>query len=90
MAWAIDLATGQTLALLQFQAGVQEIFAVQASPGFRFPELIPDDPAVIGNSFLLPLPCRSRRGAADAIPGLQGRGAVRFYPVCPERTCFDR
>jgi hypothetical protein len=25
-------------------------------PGRRFPELISDDPAVIGNSFLLPLP----------------------------------
>jgi hypothetical protein len=53
--WAIELATGQTLAFLQFQAGVQEIFAVQVLPGLLFPELIADDPALIGNSFLLPL-----------------------------------
>jgi len=54
--WVVELATGQTLAFLQFQAGVQEIFAVQVLPSCRFPELITDDPAVIGNSFLLPLP----------------------------------
>jgi uncharacterized protein (TIGR03032 family) len=54
--WAVELATGQTLAFLQFQSGVQEVFAVQVLPGLRFPELLTDDPAVIGNSFLLPLP----------------------------------
>jgi uncharacterized protein (TIGR03032 family) len=54
--WAVEVATGQTLAFLQFQAGVQEVFAVQVLPGVRFPELLTDDPAVIGNSFLLPLP----------------------------------
>jgi uncharacterized protein (TIGR03032 family) len=51
--WAIDLASGQTLAFLQFNEGVQEIFAVQVLPAV-FPEFISDDPAVIGNSFLLP------------------------------------
>jgi hypothetical protein len=54
--WAVELATGRTLAFLQFQAGVQEVFAVQVLPGRTFPELITDDPAAIGNSFLLPLP----------------------------------
>jgi uncharacterized protein (TIGR03032 family) len=53
--WALELATGRTLAFLQFEAGVQEIFAVQVLPGLRFPELLTDDPAVIGNSFLVPL-----------------------------------
>jgi len=52
--WAIDLATGQTLAFLQFEAGVQEIFAVAGLPGCSFPELITDDPTVIGNCFLVP------------------------------------
>ncbi len=52
--WAVDLVTGQTLAFLRFEAGVQEIFAVQVLPGQCFPELITDDPAVIGNSFLVP------------------------------------
>ena len=32
---------------------VIEIFAVQVLPGLRFPELSTDDPALIGNSFLL-------------------------------------
>jgi uncharacterized protein (TIGR03032 family) len=54
--WAIDLAGGQTLAFLQFEEGVQEIFAVQVLAGQRFPELVTDDPALIGNSFLVPLP----------------------------------
>jgi uncharacterized protein (TIGR03032 family) len=52
--WAIELATGRVLAFLEFQAGVEEIFAVQVLPGACFPELITNDPAVIGNSFLLP------------------------------------
>jgi uncharacterized protein (TIGR03032 family) len=52
--WAVDLATGQTLAFLRFEGGVQEIFAVQVLPGHCFPELITDDAAVIGNSFLVP------------------------------------
>jgi uncharacterized protein (TIGR03032 family) len=54
--WAVDLASGQTLAFLQYQSGVREVFAVQVLPSLRFPELITDDPAVIGNSFLLPVP----------------------------------
>src|SRR5262249_26056600 len=53
--WAIELATGRTLAFLEFQEGVQEIFAVQVLPGYTFPELITDDADLIGNSFLLPL-----------------------------------
>ncbi len=52
--WALDLVTGQTLAFLQFEAGVQEIFAVAVLPGCSFPELITDDPAIIGNCFLVP------------------------------------
>jgi uncharacterized protein (TIGR03032 family) len=53
--WAVELATGRTLAFLEFQEGVQEIFAVQVLPNSTFPELITNDAAVIGNSFLLPL-----------------------------------
>ena len=56
--WAIDLATGQTLAFLQFASGVQEIFAVQVLPA-RYPEFTSDDAALIGNSFLLPITKRN-------------------------------
>jgi uncharacterized protein (TIGR03032 family) len=53
--WAVDLASGKTLAYLKFEGGVQEIFAVQVLPGVRFPDLITDETEVIGNSFLLPV-----------------------------------
>jgi hypothetical protein len=52
--WIIHLQTGQTVAHLTFEAGVQEIFAVQVLPGLRFPELIPEDEQYVANSFVLP------------------------------------
>lgn len=51
---AVDLATGQLAALLRFEAGVQEIFAVAVLPGRRYPELINDDETVLENSFVVP------------------------------------
>jgi uncharacterized protein (TIGR03032 family) len=51
--WVVDLRTGQTVAFLRFESGVQEIFAVQALP-FRFPELLPDDHELVGSSYVLP------------------------------------
>lgn len=38
--WAVHIGTGQTIGLLKFTGGVQEIFAVQALPGMQFPEII--------------------------------------------------
>ncbi len=38
--WAVHIGTGQTIGLLKFTGGVQEIFAVQALPGMVFPEII--------------------------------------------------
>lgn len=38
--WAVHIGTGQTIGLLKFTGGVQEIFAVQALPGMLFPEII--------------------------------------------------
>jgi uncharacterized protein (TIGR03032 family) len=52
--WVIDIVTGQTVALLRFTDGVQEIFAVQATPGRRYPELVHDDAERIAGSFVLP------------------------------------
>src|SRR5262245_16533238 len=51
--WVVDLRTGQTVAFLRFESGVQEIFAVHALP-HRFPDLLPDDDELIGSSFVLP------------------------------------
>jgi uncharacterized protein (TIGR03032 family) len=38
--WAVHLKTGNTIGLLKFTGGVQEIFAVQALNGVLFPEII--------------------------------------------------
>jgi uncharacterized protein (TIGR03032 family) len=38
--WAVHIGTGNTIGLLKFTGGVQEIFAVQALKGALFPEII--------------------------------------------------
>jgi hypothetical protein len=50
----VDIVTGQTVALVQFEDAVQEVFAVQVLPGRRFPEIINDNPALLADSFVLP------------------------------------
>jgi hypothetical protein len=44
----VDLATGRRLAHLQFQSGVEEIFAVEVLPGSRFPAVSGPHPAADG------------------------------------------
>ena len=52
--WVVHIQTAETVAFLRFEEAVQEIFAVQALPGIRFPEILePDDP-LIGTSYVLP------------------------------------
>jgi uncharacterized protein (TIGR03032 family) len=51
---AIELNTGQVVALLRFESGVQEVFAVTVLPGRRYPDLINDDEALLENSFVVP------------------------------------
>jgi uncharacterized protein (TIGR03032 family) len=52
--WAVDIERGQVVAFLKFQEAVQEIFAVSLLSGVRFPDLINDDPQILGSSFVLP------------------------------------
>jgi uncharacterized protein (TIGR03032 family) len=52
--WVIDLQRGQVVAFLKFEEAVQEVFAVVLLPGVRFPDLINDNPELIGSSFVLP------------------------------------
>jgi uncharacterized protein (TIGR03032 family) len=52
--WVVDIVTGETVAFVKFEDQLQEIFAVQVLPGRRFPDLINDDAALIGDSFVLP------------------------------------
>ena len=50
----VDINTGQLMAFLRFEAGVQEVFAVRVLQGMRFPELLNEDEDAIANSFILP------------------------------------
>lgn len=49
----LDLETRETVAFCRFEAGVEEIFAVQVLPSARFPDLINHDPGLIGSSYIL-------------------------------------
>ena len=49
----VDLRRGQTVGLLKFESGVQEIFAVAVLPR-RFPDLINEDEKVLEGSFVIP------------------------------------
>ncbi|MFO0938923.1 MAG: hypothetical protein U0798_20665 [Gemmataceae bacterium] len=39
---------------MKFGDAVQELFAVQVLPGLKYPDLINDQPKVVGDSFVLP------------------------------------
>ena len=49
----VDLRRGAPVALLKFESGVQEVFAVAVLPR-RFPDLINDDAELMENSFVVP------------------------------------
>lgn len=51
--WAVHIDSGQILGLLKFTGGVQEIFAVSAIAGVRFPEIIHDG-ALLDTCYALP------------------------------------
>jgi len=52
----VDLRRGETVALLKFESGVQEVFAVAVLPR-RFPDLINDDEKLLESSFVVPTEC---------------------------------
>jgi uncharacterized protein (TIGR03032 family) len=52
----VDLRRGETVALLKFTSGVQEVFAVALLPR-RFPDLINDDEKLLESSFVVPTEC---------------------------------
>ena len=52
----VDLRRGETTALLKFESGVQEVFAVALLPR-RFPDLINDDEKLLESSFVVPTEC---------------------------------
>ncbi len=50
----VDITTGQTVAWLRFEDAVQEVFAVGILPGRVWPDLINDDPELLGSTWVLP------------------------------------
>ena len=52
--WVIDTRNGQTVALLKFTGGVQEIFAVNLLRGVIFPELLGASDDLIATVYALP------------------------------------
>ena len=50
----VDIQRGHVVALLKFEEAVQEVFAVALLPGMRFPDIVCDDPGLLGSSFVLP------------------------------------
>jgi uncharacterized protein (TIGR03032 family) len=64
----VDLRRGEPVALLKFEAGVQEVFAVAVLPR-QFPELINDDADLIGNSFVVPAEHLGEVAAPVRAPG---------------------
>jgi uncharacterized protein (TIGR03032 family) len=52
--WVLDARTGETVAFLQFEGAVQEIFDVQVLPGIAWPELAEADSELTAGSFVLP------------------------------------
>jgi uncharacterized protein (TIGR03032 family) len=59
----VDLRRGETTALLKFESGVQEIFAVTVLPR-RFPDLINDDEKLLESSFVIPTECLAEVAAS--------------------------
>jgi uncharacterized protein (TIGR03032 family) len=51
--WVVNIETGETVAFLRFEEGVQEIFAVQAIPA-RFPTVLDWDDVRLNDSYAVP------------------------------------
>ncbi len=65
----VDLRSGQTIGLLEFQTAVEEIFDVQLLPGLRFPEVIGFQQETIQHTFVVP-----PSGTRSTDTGLRGAG----------------
>jgi uncharacterized protein (TIGR03032 family) len=52
--WVVRITTGQILGFLRFEAGVQEIFAVQVLQGVNFPEILEWNDPRLSQSYMLP------------------------------------
>ena len=79
------LETGQTVGFVRFEAGVQEIFAVQVLHGLRFPEVLEWGDAHLAHSYMLPEAALAEvppldEMAAPTAEGLVGQTAHHYTP----------
>ncbi len=76
--WVVNIETGETVAFLQFEEGVQEIFAVQVLPNARFPEMLEWNNPTINSSYVIPdaalddVPEQIRKPLKTAAPAAEG------------------
>ncbi len=52
--WVVDVRTGETVAFLRFDSGVEEIFSVKVLPNCTFPELMEWNNPMMATSYVLP------------------------------------
>lgn len=52
--WVVDVRSGQTIELMQFEAGVEEIFAIEVLAGIRFPEILGFQEEIVRGAFVVP------------------------------------
>jgi uncharacterized protein (TIGR03032 family) len=52
--WVVDFRTGRVEQFMQFEAGVEEIFAVEVLSGIRYPEVLGFQQDTIQGAFLIP------------------------------------
>ena len=50
----VDLRSGESIAFLEFQTAVEEIFDVQILPGIRFPEVLGFQKETLSHTFIIP------------------------------------
>jgi uncharacterized protein (TIGR03032 family) len=50
----VDLRSGHSVALLEFQTAVEEIFDIQILPGLRFPEVLGFQKVTLQHTFIIP------------------------------------
>jgi uncharacterized protein (TIGR03032 family) len=51
--WVVNIYSGQIVAFVRFEEAVQEIFAIEALPGIRYPDVINEDTDLIARSYVL-------------------------------------
>ncbi len=54
--WVLDTNTGQTVEFIRFEAGIEEIFAVEVLAGVRFPEIVGFEEPTVRETFVTPAP----------------------------------